>query len=80
MNGTQENQIARPVFELAASPHFSVWLASLVSSLVFTTYQAGKVFFIGLQPSGRLSIFERTLERVMGLSASTSTLHLSTLY
>jgi len=76
MNGTQENQIARPVFELAASPHFSVWLASLV----FMTYQAGKVFFNGLQPSGRLSIFERTLERVMGFSASTSTLHLSTLY
>jgi hypothetical protein len=29
-------------------------------SLVFTTYQAGKVFFIGMQPDGRLSVFERT--------------------
>ncbi|MBN1444210.1 MAG: DUF4915 domain-containing protein, partial [Planctomycetes bacterium] len=70
-------QPARPVFELTASTHFASWLAALGSSLVFTTYQTAKVFFIGLQPSGRLSIFERTLERVMGLSASATTIHLS---
>ena len=70
----------RPVFELTASPYFAAWLAAQRASLVFTTYQTAKVFFIGLQPNGRLSIFERTLERVMGLSASASTLHLNTLY
>jgi uncharacterized protein (TIGR03032 family) len=70
----------RPVFELTTSPHFPAWLAAQRASLVFTTYQTAKVFFIGLQPTGRLSIFERTLERVMGLSVSASTLHLSTLY
>ncbi len=73
-------QPPRPVFELTASPHFPAWLAAQRSSLVFTTYQTGKIFLIGLQPNGRLSIFERTLERVMGLHASASTLHLSTLY
>ncbi len=71
---------AQPVFELTTSPHFAGWLAAQRSSLVFTTYQTAKVFFIGLQPNGRLSIFERTLERVMGLAASASSLHLSTLY
>jgi uncharacterized protein (TIGR03032 family) len=70
----------QPVFELTASAHFSAWLASQRASLVFTTYQTAKLFLIGLQPSGRLSIFERTLERVMGLHATASTLHLSTLY
>jgi uncharacterized protein (TIGR03032 family) len=70
----------RPVFELTTSGHFSGWLAAERSSLVFTTYQTGKIFFIGLQPNGRLSIFERTLERVMGLHATASTLWLSTLY
>src|SRR6185295_4770063 len=71
---------ARPLFELTTSSRFSAWLAAERASLVFTTYQTGKVFFIGIQPNGRLSIFERTLERVMGLHATASTIHLSTLY
>jgi uncharacterized protein (TIGR03032 family) len=70
----------RPVFELSTSPHFPAWLASAGASLAFTTYQTAKLFLIGVQRNGRLSIFERTLERVMGLHASASTLHLSTLY
>ncbi|MBI4585193.1 MAG: DUF4915 domain-containing protein [Planctomycetes bacterium] len=65
---------------MTASPHFSAWLAAQRASLAFTTYQTAKIFLIGLQPNGRLSIFERTLERVMGLHATASTLHLSTLY
>jgi len=75
-----EPEPSRPVFELTTSPRFAVWLAAQRASIVFTTYQTGKVFFIGLQPNGRLSIFERTLERVMGLCATASTIHLSTLY
>ena len=70
----------RPVFELTTSPHFAAWLGGHRASLAFTTYQTGKVFLIGIQPNGRLSIFERTLERVMGLHATASTLWLSTLY
>ena len=72
--GTENAQAAQPVFELTTSRHFPAWLSSIRSSLVFTTYQAGKVFFIGLQPDGHLSIFERTLERVLGLHVSHSTL------
>jgi uncharacterized protein (TIGR03032 family) len=78
--GPGEPAKATPVFELTTSIHFAAWLGALRASLVFTTYQTGKVFFIGLAPSGRLSIFERTLERVMGLHATPTTLHLSTLY
>jgi uncharacterized protein (TIGR03032 family) len=48
--------------------------------LAFTTYQAGKLFFIGLQPSGKLSVFERTFERCMGLYACGSSLYMSSLY
>ena len=78
--GPAESGAPRPVFELSTSPHFAAWLASQRASLIFTTYQTAKVFLIGLQPNGRLSIFERTLERVMGLHATASTLWLSTLY
>jgi uncharacterized protein (TIGR03032 family) len=40
------------------------------ASLAFTTYQAGKVFFIGRKREGRLAVFEHTFARCMGLGIS----------
>ena len=71
---------AAPAFDLTSSRQFPEWLAERRTSLAFTTYQAGKVFFIGLQPNGRLSIFERTLNRCMGMVAAGDSLYISTLY
>ena len=70
----------QPTFDLTTSRQFSSWLAEQKASIAFTTYQAGKVFFIGLQPNGRLSIFERSLARCMGLVAHGNSLYISTLY
>ena len=69
-----------PSLEITASRQFTSWLAEQNVSLAFTTYQAGKVFFIGLQPNGQLSVFERSFERCMGLYAEGSTLYMSSLY
>ena len=69
-----------PSLEITGSRQFTAWLAEQHLSLAFTTYQAGKVFFIGVQPTGQLSIFERTFERCMGLCVHGSTLYLSSLY
>ena len=66
--------------EMMGSRSFNNWLGEQKISLAFTTYQAGKVFFIGLQPDGRLSIFERTFNRSMGLWATPQTLWMSSLY
>lgn len=66
--------------EITASRQFTSWLAAQNLSLVFTTYQAGKVFFIGLQQNGQISVFERTFERCMGLYAQGSSLYMSSLY
>ena len=66
--------------ELTGSRQFPEWLAEQKTSLAFTTYQAGKVFFIGLQSNGRLSIFERTLNRCMGMAADGNSLYIATLY
>lgn len=66
--------------EIIGSPQFPEWLYQHQISLAFTTYQTGKLFLIGLQPNGRLSIFERTFNRAMGLSASLNTLYMSSLY
>lgn len=68
--------------ELTTTRHFPGWLASQQVSLMFTTYEAGKLFSIGLQEDGRLSIFERTMPRCMGLfvTPDAQTVYLSTLY
>jgi len=55
---------------LTSSRHFPAWLAGTGASLAFTTYQAGKLFLIGVGPDGRLSIFERSYPRAMGLAVS----------
>ncbi len=63
--------------ELIASRQFPDWLAEQRVSLAFTTYQAGKLFLLGLQPDRALSVFERTFNRCMGLCAAGNTLWMS---
>jgi hypothetical protein len=57
--GLMEEEVQSPTLEINASRQFTSWLEEQQVSLVFTIYQAGKVFFIGLQPTGTCSIFER---------------------
>ena len=69
-----------PKLALTGSRQFPNWLAEQEASLAFTTYQAGKVFVIGLQADGKLSVFERTLNRCLGMVAQGRSLYVSTLY
>ncbi len=69
-----------PKLELTGSRQFTAWLAQQRVSLAFTTYQTGKLFFVGLQPDAKLSIFERTFNRCMGLWSDGQTLWMSSLY
>ena len=69
-----------PAFELTASRQFTSWMAEQQVSLAFTTYQAGKLFLLGLQPDGRLSVFERTFARCLGLWSDGQTMWMSSLY
>lgn len=77
-----DSEERQPTLEFAGSRQFSSWLAEQRVSVAFTTYQAGKLFFVGLQGSGQLSIFERTFSRCMGLctQSSANTLWMSSLY
>jgi uncharacterized protein (TIGR03032 family) len=43
------------------------WLAARRVSLALTTYQAGRLFFIGRKPDGRLRAHERLIEHCQGL-------------
>lgn len=69
-----------PTLEISASRQFTSWLAEQGISLAFSTYQTGKLFLIGLTPERRLSVFERTFERCMGLWTSPERLYMSSLY
>ena len=77
---SETDSAAAPKFELFSSRQLPQWLAEQRISLAFSTYQAGKLFLIGLNPQGRLSIFERTFNRCMGLAGDGQTLWMSTLY
>ncbi len=71
---------ADPSFELTTSRQFESWFAEQDASLAFTTYQAGKLFFLGLRDDGKLAVFNRTLERCMGIASSGNALYVATLY
>jgi uncharacterized protein (TIGR03032 family) len=61
---------AEPWLEAQGSRHFLDWLAEARISLAFSTYQTGKVFFVGRKPDQGLAMFERTFNRCMGLWSS----------
>ena len=67
VQGIGKGSMDKPRLELTGSRLFAAWLAGTRASLAFTTYQAGKLFLIGMKPDGRLSIFERSFPRCMGL-------------
>jgi uncharacterized protein (TIGR03032 family) len=72
----------KETFALSTSRGFESWLARAGGAIAFTTYQAGKLFLLGLKPDGKLAVFERTFARCMGLGvgADARTLLLATHY
>ena len=67
---------------LTGSRQFTRWLSEHQVSLTFSTYQASKLFFIGLSDQQQLSVFERTFARCMGigLDSRTQALWVATLF
>ena len=80
MDTISENAKQGPRLNLLGSRQFNSWLLEMKASLAFTTYQTGKLFLIGLQTDGRLSVFERTFNRCMGLCSTSNGLLMSSLY
>src|SRR5262245_50596375 len=58
-----------PWLQVQGSRHFVDWLGEMRLSLAFSTYQTGKVFFVGRNREPGLAVFERTFNRCMGLWA-----------
>ncbi len=57
-----------PVFSIDTSRGFTDWLRQQNASLAVTTYQAGKVFLLGVKPDGKLWVFNRNIGRCLGLA------------
>lgn len=74
-----QGSISRPL-EVLPSRYLPAWLQEQHVSLACTTYQSGKLFLFGLQADRRLSIFERTFNRCLGLWGDGQTLWMSSLY
>lgn len=74
------NHLTKPPesrLEVSCSRRVTEWLAETKSSLAFSTYQAGKLFLLGRRSDNRLSVFERTIERCLGLWSDGQTLWMS---
>ncbi len=54
--------------QLTPSPGFAGWLAASGGSLLFSTYQSGRLFFLGSRPDGTLDVVERVVGMAMGLA------------
>jgi len=65
---------------LLLSPGFSDWLASTDVCVALTTYQAGRLFFIGRRDDGGVRAHERIIEQCQGLWTDGQTLWTSGLY
>ena len=75
-----EGAADKPTLRLLPSPGLAEWLHERRLSIAFTTYHVGKLFAVGSQPDGRLSIYERTLDRCMGMAVGGSGFLVSTQY
>ena len=80
MNSPNLQTPLAPHFEFLTSRQFTAWLAEQRASLALTTYQAGRLFLLGINPDGRLDIYNRAFDRSMGLCATPQTFYLSSLY
>ena len=79
INTAKKNRKAKK-FDITGSRQFISWMNEQRISLAFTTYQARKLFLIGRRQRDRLSVFQRTFNRCMGLWGDGQTLFMSSLY
>ncbi len=75
--GMSDNTEKQKLIKCNAAPEFSSWLASSGGCLAVTTYQAGKLMFIGWNGK-QITLHARNFEKAMGLDISGDSLVLAT--
>lgn len=80
MNDSYSSDMGEKGPLLLLSAGFSDWLAAVGASLSLTTYQAGRLFFIGRRADGGVRAHERLIEQCQGLWTDGQSLWTSGLY
>jgi len=75
-----ETTVVNPSLEITTSRQMTAWMAEQNLSIALTTYQVGKLFMLGVKPSGNLSVFERSFNRCMGLCPTGNGFYMSSLH
>lgn len=70
-------QEKKPPVNLQPSPGFAAWLNSAGGSLVFSTYQSARVFFVSASPDNETIALERIVGSAMGLAVDRDKLWIS---
>jgi len=74
----QNRVISLAPFSCTYTPNLPELLQQLQCSLAITTYQAGKVLFIGAKDSENLSMLPRTFHKAMGLAINDNRMAIAT--
>ena len=79
---TKENLAPTPAaaITMGCSRGFAQWLLANRVSIALTSYQSGRLYLIGVDGNGALSVHERAFERSMALCRSGRSLWLATAY
>lgn len=76
----ERKTVVDAALEITTSRQLLSWLVEHNLSIALTTYQVGKLFLLGLQANGELSVFSRSFDRCMGLCPTNNGFYLSSLY
>ena len=66
--------------DITCSRGFVPWVEQTAASLVFTAPRSGKLYFVGLNTKGALSVFERGFDKARAVCSANATIFLGTLY
>lgn len=69
-----------PPLELYSSASFPNWLEAMGVTIAFSTYQAGRLYLLGLNEEGRLWAHERFFEKCQGVWTDGNAIWLSTAF
>ena len=70
----------QPWVEIYGSRGLPDWMFAHGTSFAVSTYQSGKLFLVGVTSESKLSVFERTFDRAMGICFHDQSLWLGTKY
>jgi uncharacterized protein (TIGR03032 family) len=77
--GAEARKQPEPV-KKSCSPGLTAWMRRNQVSIAFTSYQSGRLYLLGSDPTGRLSFHERIYQRAMGVVGNGQRLFMGGLY